>query len=126
MAIKRKLLDRVENLLDRLITEAQEQVPAVVDADGIEVKPARFAATFGERLKLAEVATNFELRREKIVKDDVPADIEGMMQEFQHNAGRAVESRRGRKANKPPETDGIANNGHVLPGYPNGTTPAAP
>lgn len=121
MAKSRKLLTRVETLLNGLITEAQRTVPAVIDADGVEKTPARFAATFGERLKLAEVATNFELRRAKITENDATSGLDAMMEEFQENASRAVERGSGRKA-RAAETNGIANAGHALPAYNNGST----
>lgn len=121
MAIRRKLLDRVETLLNSLITEAQSTVPAVFDADGIEIAPARPQTTFGERLKLAEVITNFESRRAKMADDDPPpSDLDKMMEEFTENANRAVARGSGRAKTRAPESNGIANAGRALPEYDRG------
>jgi hypothetical protein len=121
MAAKRKLLDRVEKLLDSLITEAQTTVPAVFDGDGIEKAPARFSATFGERLKLAEVITNFESRRAKMADDDPPpSELDKIMEDFQENANRAVARGSSRAKTRAPESNGIANAGRALPEYDRG------
>ena len=116
MASKRGLLSKVEKLLDGLLSEAQKSSPAVVDEDGIEVTPARQGATFGERLKLAEVVTMFETRRQKIEEDTEPSGIDELMRSYQGNASGTIEGGSGRKGRKA-ETNGIANAGHVLPAF---------
>lgn len=115
MARPRKLFTRVEKLLLGLLDEAETVTPAVFDQDGIEVSPARAGASFGERLKLAEVATAFETRRAK-VEEPEPSEMDSMLEEFHGNANGAPSGRRGRKA-RAPETDGIANAGRVLGPY---------
>jgi len=121
MAGKHRLFDRVERLLIGLLDEAETVTPAKFDDDGIELVPAKTGATFGERLKLAEVATTFETRRAKVVEDNAPSVLQEMMGDF-HNADRKTPGRRGRKA-RAPESDGIAANGRALGAFTD--TPAA-
>lgn len=114
MVAKRKLFTRVEQLLINLLDEAEKVIPPVLDADGNETAPAKVGTSFGERLKLAEVATNFELRRRKAEEDTAPDEMADIVQEYQRNAGRA--SKRGREG-RAAETNGIANFGRALPAY---------
>jgi hypothetical protein len=116
MANRRKLLVQVEKLLTNLLTEAQQSVPATFDDDGIEKTPARATVTFGERLRLAEVVAQYEVRRAKIEEDAEPSDVESMMEEFHSGASRTPPRRAGGKT-RPAETDGIANAGRALPPY---------
>jgi hypothetical protein len=125
MASKRRLLDKVERLLDGLLNEAQQIQPATFDADGIETSPARVGATFGERLKLAEVVTVFETRRSKLEEDEAPSDIDDMLGRFHGHADRAPTSRANRKA-RAPESNGVANGGHALPSFDRGPRIASP
>jgi hypothetical protein len=112
----RKLFTRVEKLLLKLLDEADNVTPAVVDQEGNELHPARPGATFGERLKLAEVATAFETRRAKVEQEDPPpSEAEEMLQEFHGNANRTSPRGAGRK--KRAETDGLANAGRTLGDY---------
>jgi hypothetical protein len=122
MANRRKLLVQVEKLLGNLLTEAQQTVPAILDADGVEKTPARPSVTFGERLRLAEVVAQYEVRRAKIEEDAEPSEMEAILEQF-HDADRTPPSRAGRKS-RAPESDGIANGGRALGAYRNGA--AAP
>jgi hypothetical protein len=111
MSGKRPLFGRVEKLLIGLLDEAETVKPAVVDNDGVEIRPAIPGPSFGERLKLAEVASTFEARRAKINDDSTPSEIETMLGDF--HADRTTQGRRSRKTRQD-ETDGLANNGRAL------------
>jgi hypothetical protein len=125
MANRRRLLVQVEKLLGSLLTEAQQTMPAILDADGVEKTPARPSVTFGERLRLAEVVAQYEVRRAKIEEDAEPSEMETILEEFHSNASRTPPSRAGRKA-RAPESDGIANGGRALGSYRNGIVEREP
>jgi hypothetical protein len=94
---RRKLLMSVEKLLQGLLADAED--PPLDDA-------GRPSISFGDRLRLAEVVTSFEVRRSKIEEDSVTSELGYMMQDF-HHVGIAPSSRRRRTP--APEAVGAAN-----------------
>jgi hypothetical protein len=111
MARTRKLLNSVEKLLTELLTEA---------ADNKKDDIGRPLISFGDRLRLAEVATGYEVRRHKIEDTEEPDEMGSIMQEF-HGERAATSGRPGRKARK--ETADGSANGHVAATVPYGEFP---
>jgi hypothetical protein len=111
MARKRKLLNSVEKLLEGLLAEA---------ADNQKDEVGRPLISFGDRLRLAEVATGYEVRRAKIEDAEEPDEMGSIMQEF-HGERSATSSRPGRKARQ--ETANGSANGHLAATIPYGEFP---
>jgi hypothetical protein len=84
----------------------------------------RPAVTFGDRLRLAEVATQFEVRRSKIEDDDDTGEIGSIMEEF-HGAhvSHKTPGRARRKTRE--ESNGVANAGIALPEFAPGRVSGA-
>lgn len=107
MPRKRKLLGQVERLLSGLLDEAGKD-----DKD----EAGRPAVSFGDRLRLAEVATQFEVRRAKIEDDDDSGEVGNIMQEFHGGHVSHKTSGRARRAPRE-ESNGVANAGIALPDF---------
>lgn len=117
-APRRPLLTAVEGLLSKLLTEANTTLEDIRDDEGNLVRAGGPAATFGERLRLVEVAIGYETRRAKIEDDSVPSALDGLAKEFHNGRGPTQNgSRHKGRPRKQRETDGIANSGKVLGPY---------
>lgn len=116
MAKRRLLLIQTEKLLGSLLEEAGKTLPPVFDDDGVEKLPARPGVTFGERLRLAEVVTSYEVRRSKIEEDVAPSEADSILQEFHGYGSGKAPGRPPRKA-RPEESNGLAHGGRVPDPY---------